>query len=140
MPPRKSTRAKKSTAPSPAPLRELASAKARETLEHAEQAVAEEKADEEEAAAAEAASKTAAHSRKGKGKAKEVREQPAEEVPTDGVGHAVEEAAVASGEETSSPTKSAPSMTPEERLAKLKELRTRMVKIIVFRRWCSRCR
>jgi len=102
----RTTRASKSTAPSPAPLSHLESAKAHETLEKAiEETGIEvenvEPAVEESTAAVEIKGKG-----KGKGKAVDVE---AEDI----------EAEAAASE----PTRS----SPEERLAKLKELRMRMV-------------
>jgi len=102
----RTTRASKSTAPSPAPLSHLESAKAHETLEKAIEETgidveSVEPAVEENTSAVEITGKA-----KGKGKAVDVEVEE------------TEAEAAASG-----PTRS----SPEERLAKLKELRMRMV-------------
>lgn len=133
MPPRKSNRSTKSTAPSPAPLRELKSEGAKDTLQHAEEAVADVQAEEQqkpEVVKEELANATRGKSgAKGKGKAKEVvktavvpaAEAEAEEDEED---EAVEEPASAALHESA--TASTSKMTAEERLAKLKELRMKM--------------
>ncbi len=131
MPPRKSNRSTKSTAPSPAPLRELKSEGAKDTLQHAEEAVADVQAEEQlkpEVVKEELANATRGKSgAKGKGKAKELVKTavvPAAEAEAE-EDEAVEEPAAAALHESA--TASTSKMTAEERLAKLKELRMKMV-------------
>lgn len=112
MPPK--TRGKKSTAPSPAPLSELPSEKAHETLEKAIEATG---IDPEVHVPAVAS----AGSGKGKGKAVEQDEEQEQE-QAEGSGSGEAEGEGEAGKEVKK-------LTPEERLAKMKDLRMKMVRI-----------
>ena len=116
----RTTRSSKSTAPSPAPLSNLQSDKAQETLDKAVQETGievdpEPEQDEEEQETKMTRTTRTSGDAKGKGKAKAIADEVEEVV--------VEE------QEPEQEQGQGKKVSPEERLAKLKELRTRMVSL-----------